>query len=375
MWHDGREILRQTHKDHVSKFCDHAKYVDQSTSCSNQDITTMWETNGTQMYALNQKCYGEAGRFLNWKYFVMFLLVGFMVLFLAVLALMNLNMLRDPEADKTNVSFLAVLGIMALIALALGLYLIFGYGAPEHSLYSHWQTNFNKKFKPVSKTVSATAPASSTFCNSYSSVKPFQLNGNKDQYGRLAILTQNSRIDGLKNDLGASQRLHFFNDLNSNNNFYIMKGTQDELNKALSRSQICINGTQTDAYAYFKYETAEADQLDKDALREGENPNSPFLQSKGAEFDGSGVTHANQCAETCFVGSDLSSNSKRLFTIPLIVQNKDGSSGIYTLPETGLRARVLDKNHSHLGYAMITQKSQVAFEMNTYPGVSYPVLI
>ena len=102
MWQDGREVLKQTHKDHVSKFCDHSKYVDPSTACANEDITTSWETRGTQQFALNQKCYGEASRFLNWKYFVMFLLVGFMVLFLGVLALMNLLMLRDPESESRS---------------------------------------------------------------------------------------------------------------------------------------------------------------------------------------------------------------------------------------------------------------------------------
>ena len=377
MWNDGREILRQTHKDKTSKFCDYTKYVGNNDACLQEDFTTSWESNEyASTQGLNQKCYGNAARFMHWKYFVMFLLAAFLVMFLAVLAIMNLNLMRDPEAEKSNVAYLGIAGLMGLIALGLGLYLIFGYKSPDHQTYPNSSSKLNGNFQPVKKITSQTAVNAATQCNLYKNLKPFELNGNPDAYGRLAVLIQNGRLEGVNSaDLGPDQRLNFFNDSNSNNKFYMFKGTQEELNNTLKKSQLCINKTGFDSDAFFKYEEVDSALLNGKALKSNENPNSPYLSSNGTEFDGSSVTHANQCASNCSVAADLSSNNKSLFTIPVVVQNKNGSAGIYTLPEVGLRAQVLDENHNLLGYAMITQKSQIAFEAHTYPSLSYPLLV
>ena len=376
MWNNGREILRQTHKDHVKEFCDYDKYVGNNTACTTSDFVEPWETGDGSTRALNQNCYGEAARFFPWKYFVMFLLVGFMVLFLAVLTIMNLFLLRDPESEKSNTLYLAILGLMALIGLALALYLIFGYKAPDYNTYPKSVTHVNNKFTPISKTISESHPKTQNMCTPYTKTQPFLLNGNKDAYGRLAILTQNSKFSGLDNgNLDRDGRLFFFNDNNSNSEFYLLKGTQEEINNQLKKSQLCISNANLDADAYFKYELVEADQLNEKGLKPSENDQTAFLTPDGDEYNGSNVARANRCSENCLVGADLSSEKKRLFKIPLVVQNKDGSPGLYTLPETGLRAKVFAENDPNPRYAMITNKSQIAFEAHTFPGSPYTMYV
>ena len=142
----------------------------------------------------------------------MFLLGMFMVVFLVLLALTNLFLLRDPETQKPNVFYLVVVGLMALAALGLGLYLGLGYKPSEYKTYSSSADVLDAKFKSVSPELSAPPPAGSKpQCSRFPSLGLMKLTGDQAAHGRLAVLLQHGEVSAPgAPPLGPNPPLPFF---------------------------------------------------------------------------------------------------------------------------------------------------------------------
>ena len=378
MWKNGRSVLYETHQEDAKKFCDSTKYLNLNKACSNGDVVKKWETSHYELASLNQNCYGEASRFMYWKYFIMFLLGMFLVVFLVLLTLTNLFLLRDPETQKPNVFYLVVVGLMALAAIGLGIYLGLGYKPSDRKTYLTSNMDIEMKFKTVDPELSRpTETTVNKLCSKMSEMKGFSLNGNETDYGRLAILVQNGTINNHRAfDLGPNQRLAFFNDLNSNNNFYLMKGTKKQLNEALGNSEFCSDENTNASDAYFKWEVVPENALNSNALKSTENPNMPALTENGTSYDGSGSSkNIRSCDSNCLSNLDLSSDTKVKFVAPLIVRTHDNKPGLYKFPETKLRVEMLNEDYSKIDYAVITDKSQILLNLHTYVGKGNNVLL
>jgi hypothetical protein len=376
MWKNGRSILYETHENDVKKFCDSTKYLQPDKACSNRDIVNKWETSKYELASLNQNCYGNASRFMFWKYFIMFLLGMFLVMFLALLTLTNLFLLRDPETQKPNVFYLVVVGLMFLAAIGLAIYLILGYKPSSNKTYISSNDVIDTKFKTVNPELTQPPVKGTSLCNTMAELKSFSLTGTDTDHGRLAILVQNGEINGLKAyDLGPNQRLTFFNDLNSKNNFYLLKGTKKELNAALLKSEVCSENSSQSSDAYFKWEPVNAADLDGNGLKRSENLSMPNLTPTGTSYNGTGSTKTNSCDSSCLANVDLSSDSTVPFTLPIFVNKIDGTPGMYKFPETGLRVEILNEDYSSNGHAVITQDSKILLNAHTFINKSYPVLL
>ena len=180
---------------------------------------------------------------------------------------------------------------------------------------------------------------------------------------RLGILAKNGQFrnySATNKNLGSERaRSLFFNDSNSNNDFILLFGSADELNKVLRGLSVSSTDISQDTTVIFNGEQLNLDDLDSLGLKNGENLSNVTLTSTGASFnlDNSyevkGFSSNRECYYNNSCQSDLvcvsngQKQCKKAFVfypndglidvlIPLKVLNKDGNQVDYN--ESSIRS-------------------------------------
>lgn len=373
-WENGRTIMKQIHRDDLKDLCPYSKYINADNACVNEDITYVWESKTSAPSSLNYQCYGSVSRFIYWKYFIFFLLASFMMILCLYMAFSNYALAFNRESRKSNLLYLALLGLMLLVGLALAAYLIWGYKHKSHDTYNNFATQRDSKFKPA-KRVSQSAVDIPTKCTPFSSNKPLELTGDQSDYGRLAILSQNSSINDLgKYDIGPSQRPVFFNDKNSANNFYLLVGTKQEINDQLKQASICPTDIHKSSDILFKYTKIAKADLSSKGLKQGETLSQFTLSENGTVSNPVNWSTDNTCNNSCSRLYGLSHANNVLFKVPLKVLTSTGINDSYSLKDK-VNVNILDVNKKLLKSATVSANSTADFSLTPVSNLPMHVLV
>ena len=125
---DCQNSAAYAHEKEYRGFCD-GKYLDAGNTCRKQDFTQRWEASN-ELRSLNPVCCPVAQDVLIWPFFICGIWLCFLLLaaFLAGIASMGLSDILcddDPIYKQLKIADFIVIAVLLLLALGIGLWLIF----------------------------------------------------------------------------------------------------------------------------------------------------------------------------------------------------------------------------------------------------------
>lgn len=328
-----RDLLANFNQSCVNDYCPN-KYLAAGASCSKEFLTNSWETDGSVRYINPCCCNNFSSAMLCPLYYAaIFGLLFVMAVIVAIAANFYLSDTSEYlEFSDKSFGIWELLFVIGIILCLIGFGVFWGLKAssiggtcaqnPNDPRINRDQIGnvvsyTDPNFVPVNlnKVYNGTVPASAylqgalrntdassplTLAQQAIPLKAgnniVTLNGNNNACGsngncgwRVGVLAQNARISSTfsGNVAGTTTaRQLFFNDVNSNNDFVLLKGTQAEVNQALGQltinpiditqpSSVLVNGNQIDLAL-----------LNANGLQVSENP-APFtLTPNGNSFNG-----------------------------------------------------------------------------------------
>lgn len=126
---DCNDAADYVHENHYKKICS-SKYLDAGRTCRKEDLSIRWEATSSEIRTLNAACCQVSNDLIIWPFYILGIWGVFLLASMIVAAIANFTLTtQDPAYDdfftRMNVMDFATIGLIVLLGIALGLYLIF----------------------------------------------------------------------------------------------------------------------------------------------------------------------------------------------------------------------------------------------------------
>ena len=325
-----RDLISNFNQSCISKFCPN-KYLSAGSSCTKEFLSVNWEKDNSLRYINPCCCNNVSSSFLCPLYYAA---INCLLFLLAVIVGIGANYYLSDTSEYLEFSdkkfglfeLLFVIGII-LCLIAFGFY--WGFKPADSicaqnpndpiinrdqfgNIVSYKDPNFvpvnlNKVYKgtvPPSaylqgavRYTDTTVPVSlaSKTVNLQTANNIVTLNGNPAACGtntncgwRVGVLVINGKIANnyAGNIVGTSSaRSLFFSDNNSNDDFILLKGNQNEVNNALAQLQVNVIDITKPTQVVVNGQQVDLITLSSAGLLAGENPTATILDSNGSVFN------------------------------------------------------------------------------------------
>jgi hypothetical protein len=353
-----RDLVSNYNQSCFTKICE-SKYLPAGTGCSKDFMATQWETNNQAAYINPCCCHAFTSSLLCPIYFAGIMCLLFLM---AVIIAIAANYYLSDTSEYLEFSdkgfgvyeLLFVVGIILCI-IAFGLYWGFGHKKALNSqtcpqnknnplinrdVYGNIVSFDDPNFKSVNlnKVYGGNVPQSAYLQGAIRNTDPSSpitltstafdlqtqnnivtLNGNEALCNnancgwRLGVLVTNGKIvNGFDTTLVGSpeSRGMFFNDQNSNSDFVLLKGSQDNLNKALKDLRVNAVDITQPTKVFVNGQQIDLSTLNAQGLAVGESASAVQLLPNGNVFNGGAGFISNDLGvnSACYASNACESN-------------------------------------------------------------------
>lgn len=358
---DCRDTSDFIHENNYRTFCPN-KYLANGRTCRKQDLVVRWEAGSKQFASLNPACCQVSNDLTIWPVYVLAIWGLFLVVFMFISAIGNLSLTNqdlvfDDTFKSINIVDIITVGVIVLLGLGLGLFLIFrtipltknrnfagrqgfdtkadGSLVPKSGFVQMKETDNSSQLPDkcfsLDITVLPTNIVDKTTCTSNNcglSTGLYVTNG----YFNVDAFSGNAK-QGPK-----SYRQFFFPEgKNAHDDFLHLFGTESDVHESLRSISVCHNNILVGVNLYLNVFQTDLNKIDDNSLTRNVTPiySAPIDNGPRPDF----LTYTKvpaTCKESCT--QVLVDNSLQLLNLVgnLLIKDKDGAYISYGVPEVDL---------------------------------------